>query len=84
MLVVAVDVEPADVAELGVGPSLLDDLPLEGLVGELEDDVGVHGREGAGFMLDVCLFEGDFEHSENGLFSSGLDHLGVGTAATHS
>jgi hypothetical protein len=42
VFVVTIDVEPTDVTELRIGSSLLDDLPLEGLVGELEDYIGVH------------------------------------------
>jgi hypothetical protein len=65
VLVGAVDYEPAAIVELGVGPSLLDYLPLVALVRKLHHHIGVHRRKLAGLVLDLRLHQHQLKYSED-------------------
>ena len=83
MLIATIDHKLEFIFKFRVYSSFLDDLTFFVLVGEFEDDVGVHGREFTGLMLDVGLLDCHLEYSKDGLTLGWLGNISLGTSATH-
>lgn len=70
MLVVAINKEGMPIFELGLLPSVLDDLSFESLIGKLDNYIWIHRGETTSYMFDVGLHKLYLKNSKHCFFLS--------------